>query len=285
MDPIKTERQKMIDGELYFSADPELSAARNRARKQMKRINSEEDPYSRRQLIEETFGTTGTGCYIEPTIQFDYGFNIHVGKNFYANFNNVFLDICPITIGDNCMFAPNVQLYTATHPLHPVKRNSGLEYGKPITIGDNAWLGGGCIIIPGVSLGNNVVVAAGSVVTKSFPDNCVIGGNPAKVIKRIHLEDSSDALSVQRKKINDLDRKIVSLLEERMTSVEEIVAIKKQTGKDILDTSREKKVLEQVGSYVESERYVKTIQATYQGIMDASKQFQKEQLDEALEKE
>lgn len=281
METIKSERQKMINGELYFAADPELVTARNHAREQMKLINNEQDVYIRRQLIEETFGSTGAGSYIEPTIQFDYGFNIHVGKNFYANFNNVFLDVCPITIGDNCMCAPNVQLYTATHPLHPVKRNSGLEYGKPITIGDNVWLGGSSVVIPGVTLGNNVVVAAGSVVTKSFPDNCVIGGNPAKVLKMIELDEPKQqaSLDIQREKINELDKRIVALLEERMDVVEEIVAIKKTIGKNVLDTSREQEVLEKVGCYVENEKYKTTIQETYQGIMDASKKFQQKQID------
>ncbi|MEI5994498.1 chorismate mutase [Candidatus Enterococcus mansonii] len=279
MEEIKSERQKMIDGELYFAADPELVTARKFAREQMKLINREEDQLIRRQLVEETFGTTGTGSYIEPSISFDYGFNIHVGKNFYANFNSIFLDICPITIGDNCMFGPNAQLYTATHPLHPVKRNSGLEYGKPITLGNNVWLGGGVVITPGVTLGNNVVVAAGAVVTKSFPDNCVIGGNPAKLIKEIELDEKRSPLTVQRDKINELDKKIVSLLEERMDVVTAIAAIKKTTDQPILDTSREVEVLAKIESYVKNDTYNEAIKATYQGIMDASKEFQQKQMD------
>ncbi|MCA5013836.1 MULTISPECIES: chorismate mutase [unclassified Enterococcus] len=279
MEEIKTERQKMIDGELYFSADPELITARKFAREQMKLINNEEDRLTRRQLVEETFGSTGTGSYIEPTINFDYGFNIHVGKNFYANFNSIFLDVCPITIGDNCMFGPNAQLYTATHPLHPVKRNSGLEFGKPITLGNNVWLGGGVVITPGVTLGDNVVVAAGSVVTKSFPANCVIGGNPAKIIKEIDLEEKNTSLASQRNKIDALDKKIVALLEERMDAVTSIVEIKKTTDKEILDPSREKEVLEKIVGYVTNDSYKEVLIETYQGIMDASKHFQQQQLD------
>lgn len=279
MEALKTERQKMIDGELYFAADPELVTARKFAREQMKLINKEEERPIRRQLTEETFGTTGTGSYIEPSISFDYGFNIHVGKNFYVNFNSVFLDVCPITIGDNCMFGPNAQLYTATHPLHPVKRNSGLEYGKPITVGNNVWLGGGVVITPGVSLGDNVVVAAGAVVTTSFPDNCVIGGNPAKIIKEIDIEEKRLPLTIQRDKINTLDKKIVALLEERMSAVEAIAAIKKASDQPILDSSREQKVLEKIDSYVKNDGYKKAIKETYQGIMDASKQFQQKQMD------
>jgi maltose O-acetyltransferase len=279
MEEIKSERQKMIDGELYFSADPELITARKFAREQMKLINKEEDQVIRRQLVEETFGTTGTGSYIEPSISFDYGFNIHVGKNFYVNFNSIFLDTCPITIGDNCMFGPNAQLYTATHPLHPVKRNSGLEYGKPITIGDNVWFGGGVVITQGVTLGNNVVVAAGAVVTKSFPDNCVIGGNPAKLIKEIDLEEQRAPLTSQREKINELDKKIVALLEKRMDAVSSIAAIKKTSDKEILDTAREQEVLAKIDSYVVNAEYKEVLKETYQGIMDASKHFQQQKMD------
>ncbi|MBO0421693.1 chorismate mutase [Enterococcus plantarum] len=279
MEEIKSERQKMIDGELYFAGDPELATARKFAREQMKLINGEEDRQIRRQLVEETFGTTGTGSYIEPSISFDYGFNIHVGKNFYANFNSIFLDICPITIGDNCMFGPNVQLYAATHPLHPVKRNSGLEYGKPITIGDNVWLGGGVVITPGVTLGDNVVVAAGAVVTKSFPANCVIGGNPAKIIKEIELDEKRTPLTVQRDKINALDKQIVALLEERMDVVKAIATIKKTSDQPVLDSSREQEVLAKIDTYIENDQYKETIKETYQEIMDASKRFQQKQLD------
>ncbi|AZP04005.1 sugar O-acetyltransferase [Jeotgalibaca ciconiae] len=181
----RTEKEKMIAGEMYFSADPELVADRAEARKQMSIINETADQSVRNNIVSKCFGTAGENLYIEPRVTFDYGYNIHVGKNFYANFNATLLDDCPIRIGDNCMLAPNVQLYTATHPLDPIERNSGYEYAKPITIGDNAWIGGGAIILPGVTLGNNVVVGAGSVVTKSFPDNVAIAGNPARVIKSI----------------------------------------------------------------------------------------------------
>ena len=180
-----TEKEKMIAGKLYFAGDPELSADRKDARVKLRAINQETDKTKREIFVKEAFGGTKNHVYIEPSISFDYGYNIFVGENFYCNFHNVFLDICPITIGDNCMFGPNVQLYTASHPIEPVKRNSGLELGKPITIGDNVWIGGAAVIVPGVTLGDNVVVAAGSVVTKSFPDNVVVGGNPAQIIKTI----------------------------------------------------------------------------------------------------
>ncbi|MGC6768085.1 chorismate mutase [Enterococcus sp. LJL128] len=275
METFKSEKQKMIDGELYFAADPELSAARRHARDQMKLINNETDRQVRRQLVEETFGSAGTSVYVEPSISFDYGFNIHVGKNFYVNFNSIFLDICPIRIGDNCMFGPNVQLYTASHPLNPGKRNSGLEFGKPITIGDNVWLGGGVVIVPGVELGNNVVVAAGAVVTKSVPDNCVVGGNPAKIIKRIDEEETKqNSLEEQRKAIDSIDREMVELLEKRMQAVEKIAEIKKEQGTAVLDEKREQEVLKKIGSYVKKEEYKEALLKTYQQIMAVSKEYQ-----------
>ncbi|MGL5750647.1 MAG: sugar O-acetyltransferase, partial [Paraclostridium sp.] len=115
----------------------------------------------------------------------DYGYNIHVGENFYANFNCIMLDVCEIRIGKNVMLAPNVQLYAAYHPIDAKTRISGLEYGAPITIGDNVWIGGGAIVNPGITIGDNVVIGSGSVVTKDIPANCVAVGNPCKVIKNI----------------------------------------------------------------------------------------------------
>src|SRR5699024_1314431 len=114
---------------------------------------------------------------IEPRFQVDYGYNSHVGENFFANFNCVFLDVCPIRFGKNAMLGPGVHIITPEHPLNPTERNSGYEFGRPITIGDNCWIGGNATIIGGVTLGDNVVVAAGATVTKSFGDNVVIGGD------------------------------------------------------------------------------------------------------------
>lgn len=272
---MKTEKEKMIAGELYFSEDPELVAERKQSRLQMRLINQELDDAIRSQLIKETFGQTAGKVYIEPQLHFDYGYNISVGKNFYANFNCTFLDVCPITIGDNCMIGPNTQLLTALHPLNPVKRNSGLESGKPITLGNNVWLGGGVILLPGVTLGDNVVVAAGSVVTKSFGDNVVVGGNPARIIKNIEIERTdADPLASQRKKIDELDKQIAHLLEARMDAVAEIAAIKKQGATQVLDTKREEKVIENIGEAVKNPDYRETIQETFKDVMKHSRMYQ-----------
>lgn len=180
-----TEKQKMLAGEGYFAFDEELVKDRNRCRRITRLYNSttENETKEREEILRELFGSVGENVYIEPDFKCDYGYNIHVGKNFYANFNCIFLDICKIKIGDNAMFAPNVQIYTAYHPIDAKTRISGLEYGAPITIGDNVWIGGGAIITPGVTIGDNVVIGAGSVVTKDIPSNTVAVGNPCKVIK------------------------------------------------------------------------------------------------------
>lgn len=129
------------------------------------------------------------GAFINPPFYCDYGKHIEVGKNFYANYNCTFLDVAKIKIGDNCMLAPNVAIYTAGHPIHPVTRRSAYEYGKEVTIGDNVWLGGNTIVCPGVHIGSNVVIGAGSVVTKDIPDWSIAAGNPCKVIRKITDDD------------------------------------------------------------------------------------------------
>lgn len=184
---MKTEQEKMLAGLMYDPGDPELRAQRKKARQLFEVFNRSSivDREHRTRLLKQLFGSTGERVYIEPFFGCDYGCNIHVGEDFYANFGCVILDVCEVRIGKNCMLAPQVGIYTATHPLDPTERNSGKELGKPVTIGDNCWIGGHAVINPGVTLGDNVVVASGAVVTKSFGDNVVIGGNPAKVIKEI----------------------------------------------------------------------------------------------------
>ena len=128
-------------------------------------------------------------AFINPPFYCDYGFNIEVGKRFFANYNCTIIDVAKVKIGDNCMFGPNVSLYTAGHPVHPDTRNSGYEYGKEIIVGDNVWIGGNTVVCPGVHIGNNVVIGAGSVVTKDIPDWCIAVGNPCKVLRIITEED------------------------------------------------------------------------------------------------
>ena len=182
-----SERAKMLAGDLYDPSDNELVQMRLNARLITEKLNqtSVADLPTRTNLIRSLFGSVGKNIKIESMFNCDYGANIHVGDNFYANFACVILDVAEVRIGNNCMIGPQVGIYTATHPLDPIERNSGLEFAKPITIGDNCWLGGQAIINPGIILGDNVVVASGAVVTKSFGHNVVIGGNPAKVIKEI----------------------------------------------------------------------------------------------------
>ena len=186
-DKEMTEKEKMINGELYLASDSVLVKDRENARRLTREFNltTEIEFSNRENLLKQLFGTTGESLYIEPTFRCDYGYNIHVGQNFYANFDCVILDVCPVHIGENCFMAPGVHIYTATHPLDPIERASGIEFGKPVTIGDNVWIGGRAIINPGVNIGHNVVVASGAVVTKDVPDNVVVGGNPARIIKEI----------------------------------------------------------------------------------------------------
>ena len=140
-------------------------------------------------LIKEILGKTGENVHIEPPFHCDYGRNIEVGENFYANYNLTILDVARVRIGDNAQIAPNVSFYTAGHPIHPDSRNSGYEYGIDITIGNNVWIGGGTTILPGVTIGNDVVIGAGSVVTKDLPDRVIAVGNPCRVIRQITEAD------------------------------------------------------------------------------------------------
>ncbi len=136
-------------------------------------------------VIRELVGKAGKGVFINPPFYCDYGFNIEIGDNCFCNYNCVFLDVSKIKIGNNCFIAPNVSLYTAGHPLHPVSRSSGYEYGAPITIGDNVWIGGNSVICPGVTIGSNCVIGAGSIVTKDIPDWSLAAGNPCRIIRKI----------------------------------------------------------------------------------------------------
>ncbi|KRL76185.1 sugar O-acetyltransferase [Secundilactobacillus paracollinoides] len=182
---MTTEREKMTAGEPYQQFDKELIDRRVYIRQQIEEINHITNNNNRNDRFKALLADTGDDFFVESDFKFDYGFNIHIGDHFYGNYDMTFLDTCPITIGSHCYFDPNIGLYTPVHPLDPTKRNADVELGKPITIGNSAWLGGRVTILPGVILGDNVVVGAGSVVTKSFGDNVVIAGNPARIIKEI----------------------------------------------------------------------------------------------------
>lgn len=175
----------MLSGQPYYTSDKYLTQLRKQCRQQLDILNAtcQSEHKRRTQLLKSLFGSTGKRLYIESQFKCDYGENILVGESFYANFNCVILDAAKVIIGDNCLLGPQVGIYTATHPLDPTQRATGLELAKPITLGDNCWIGGMAVINPGVTLGNNVVVASGAVVTKSFGDNVVLAGNPAKVLK------------------------------------------------------------------------------------------------------
>ncbi|MBU8879841.1 sugar O-acetyltransferase [Bacillus sp. FJAT-29790] len=185
----KTEKEKMLNGEDYLATDPELLKERESARRLTRLFNQtiETEHEQRKKILKELFGSTGENLYIEPTFRCDYGYNIHVGENFYANFDCIILDVCEVRIGDNCLLAPSVHIYTATHPINPLERNSGKEFGKSIVIGNNVWIGGKAVINPGVTIGDNAVIASGAIVTKDVPSNVMVGGNPAKVIKNISI--------------------------------------------------------------------------------------------------
>lgn len=182
-----TEREKALAGVLYSPCDPELHALHLRAMSLFEKYNKipAKNYKKRNKVIKKLFGKTGENVRVETPFYCDYGINIEVGENFFANYGCIILDVNKVIIGKNCMLAPNVAIYSATHPIRAEERYNGVEYGFPITIGDNCWIGGGSIICPNVTLGNNVVVGAGSVVTKSFGDNVVIAGNPAKVIRKL----------------------------------------------------------------------------------------------------
>ncbi|MDR1168204.1 MAG: sugar O-acetyltransferase [Heliobacteriaceae bacterium] len=186
---MKTEKEKMLAGELYLAQDEELKKDRQKALKFTKAFNSEDEPEKRAAIVKELFESVGKQLYIEPPFRCDYGCNIGVGNNFYANYDCIILDVNKVKIGSNVMFGPRVCIYTAGHPIDANIRSAGLEFGLPVTIGDNVWIGGNSVILPAVTVGNNVVIGAGSVVTKDIPSGVVAAGNPCRVIRKITKDD------------------------------------------------------------------------------------------------
>jgi maltose O-acetyltransferase len=182
----KTEKQKMVDGSEYFPSNKELQQDRMRAKTTCHHFNQLPPNEFKRgmKLLKGLFGSSKS-FWIEPHFYCDYGYNIHLGKQFYANHGCVILDGAPVTIGDDVMLAPGVLISTATHPLDAAKRNKGIETAHAITIGNSVWIGMGAKIMPGVSIGDNAVIGAGAVVTKSVSANTVVAGVPAVVIKQL----------------------------------------------------------------------------------------------------
>lgn len=187
-----TNEDRMHSGEFYRANRGDLPAKQRRARLLTEKYNrtSITDLAGRRELLRQLFGSVGQRLYMEPRLSVDYGENIRVGNHFYANYDTIMLDVAPITLGDNVLFGPRVSLLTPGHPLDAEIRNAGYEYAKPITIGDNVWLGGDVTVVGGVTIGDNVVVGAGAVVTKDLPANVVAVGNPAKVLRPITEADT-----------------------------------------------------------------------------------------------
>lgn len=186
-DDPRSQRERMLAGDLYIGGDPESARIAQRAVQLADAYHraAVADEGAARPLLAELLGSLGEGAFIKPPLYVDYGENIHVGARTFVNYNLTALDVVSITIGEDCQIGPNVQLLTPTHPLDPKPRRDKLEAAQPITICDNVWLGGGVIVCPGVTIGENSVVGAGSVVTRDIPANVVAVGNPARVIREL----------------------------------------------------------------------------------------------------
>ena len=184
---MKTEKQKMLTGELYNALDSQLVKERRQARDLIKELNGsrDEEQERRAKIINLLFASVGRDVWIEPPFYCDYGSNIFLGDKVYFNFNCVILDPAKVVIGDNVLFGPNVQIYTATHPLSYLERQRGLELANPIEIGSDVWVGGSTIISPGVSIGSRSVIGSGSVIAKNIPPDVFAAGNPCRVIREI----------------------------------------------------------------------------------------------------
>jgi maltose O-acetyltransferase len=183
----RSQRERMLAGELYIADDPQLARESLRAAQVTQVFNASDParPEVRRAVLKELLGFLGEGAEIRPPMQCDYGYQIHVGARTFINFGAVLLDVAKIMIGEDVQVGPNVQFLTPTHPIDADLRRAKFEAAEPITVGNNVWLGGGVIILPGVNIGENTVVGAGAVVTKDLPANVVAVGNPARVIRQL----------------------------------------------------------------------------------------------------
>ena len=186
-----TEKELMLSEQLYIADDPELTREFMRAKRLTRLYNSttEEQMDYRTQLLKELFGRTGENLHVEPTFRCDYGTNISIGENFYANYDCIIVDVCSVTIGDDVFWGPRVCVYTAGHPIDAKVRNTQLEFGRKVSIGSNVWIGGNTVINPGVSIGDNVVIGSGTVVTKDIPSGVIAAGCPCKVLRKIDEDD------------------------------------------------------------------------------------------------
>jgi maltose O-acetyltransferase len=187
---MRTELSKMLAGELYDALDPELVHARERASDLCRELNAtgEQEREARRRILTELFGNGGESVWLQPPFFCDYGSNIHLGERVYFNFNCIILDVCEVRIGDYTFFGPAVQIYAASHPMSARLRRTQ-EFGRPVKIGCDVWVGGGAIICPGVTIGSKTVIGAGSVVTKDIPAEVFAAGNPCRVIRGIREDD------------------------------------------------------------------------------------------------
>ncbi|MDF2821416.1 MAG: maa [Clostridiales bacterium] len=186
-----TEKELMLNGKLHSFMDDELEEDSKKAKKLVCQYNSttEEESVKRSSILNELFGKMGNHCYIEPPFRCDYGVNIYLGESVFINYDCIILDMCKVTIGSRVLIGPRVCIYAASHPIYAPIRNEGFDVGKPVTIGNDVWIGGNVVINPGVTIGNNVVLGSGAVVTKDIPDNVIAAGNPCKVIREITEQD------------------------------------------------------------------------------------------------
>jgi len=186
-----SEKERMLSGELYIANDKELAMDNKNARILTRLFNTstEEQMAYRRQILKELFASSGENIHIEPPFRCDYGCHISIGENFYANYDCIIIDVCDVKIGENVLFGPRVSIYTAGHPVDAEVRNTQLEFGKPITIGNDVWIGGNTVINPGVTIGDNVVIGSGSIITKDIPSSVIAVGNPCRVLRPITIAD------------------------------------------------------------------------------------------------
>lgn len=185
--PMKTEKEKMLSGEVYYACDPLLIKELNACKDLLQQYNNlrPTDLNARREMLQQILGACDEHVFINQPFYCDYGKHIRVGKRFFANFHFTVLDEATVTIGDDAFIGPNVSIYTACHSTDPAERNTRMEWAKPVSIGNNCWIGGSVTILPGVSIGNNCTIGAGSVVVHDIPDNSIAVGNPARVVKKI----------------------------------------------------------------------------------------------------